>query len=123
MTQHDSVDKIVAEMRGSATELRCKAGDSTHVLHVTARKNAETVNAWAARLESTHREECERLRELVAADREIDKCEAALDGHRDAETYTEAWAAAQLLLHRAHDAAKKRRAAALAALTPKEPAR
>lgn len=51
--------------------------------------------------------------EFVAADKLVDRCEAALEAHRGADQYSEAWAATQLLMHRELDHAKKRRATAL----------
>jgi len=66
MTPHtpvDTLESIVAEMRASATELRVKAGEGTHVLHATARKNAETVNAWADRLASLNFAALDALRQ------------------------------------------------------------
>jgi hypothetical protein len=55
---------------------------------------------------------------LVEADRLIDKCDAALESHRESNVYDEAWAATQLEIHRTRDLAVKRRAEALVRIAP-----
>jgi len=54
------------------------------------------------------------MAELIEADRQLDKCEAAVASHVVSEEADEAWEATALELYRARDVAAKRRAAALA---------